>query len=369
MGIELGRGKSLTQIARRGRFASTTTTSPLLQRRTWFWLIGAALVTLLLWQSYASRERLFASHTNQRAGSVSKDVYNSTLGFGAIFMPVMPHRSDQIDTATLLGHLTGISITVTPGIYPENINRVAIPLGDYKPNEPGVLGAWRAHLNIMREVVKRNLSTALVFEADADWDIRIKEQVSLMAESIPGSGQKDAPFGLDWEMIWLGVSGHGYPADGDPGLKAAWKDESLPERDIMDGYIKSMLQASKLEGDQWRVLARAWFPVCTGAYAVTYAGAYRILYELGYNELYGPTDLELGRLGRDKKLDAYVVIPPLVSQYRTGSARDSEINEYASKFEGNEKGQSGSHVVRSARKALKSLYRMTEEMSPIARLA
>ena len=77
--------------------------------------------------------------------------------------------------------------------------------------------------------------------------------------------------------------------------------------------------------------------------------------------MYGPTDLELGRLGRDQKLDAYVVIPPLVSQYRTGSAGDSEINEYAGKFEGNEKGRSGSHVVTSARKALKSLHRGKKE--------
>lgn len=98
-------------------------------------------------------------------------------------------------------------------------------------------------------------------------------------------------------------------------------------------------------------------PICTGAYAVTYAGAYRILYELGYNELYGPTDLELGRLGRDNKLKAMVVIPPLTSQYRTGSASDSEINAYGGKFEGNEKGKSENHVVRSARKALKTLYR------------
>lgn len=98
-------------------------------------------------------------------------------------------------------------------------------------------------------------------------------------------------------------------------------------------------------------------PVCTGSYAVTYAGAYRILYELGYNELYGPTDLELGRLGRDSKLKAMVVIPPLTSQYRTGSAADSEINAYGGKFEGNEQGKSENHIVKSARKALKTLYR------------
>lgn len=56
-----------------------------------------------------------------------------------------------------------------------------------------------------------------------------------------------------------------------------------------------------------------------------------------------------------------VVIPPLIGQYRTGSAADSEINAYGGKFEGNEKGDSGGHIVQSARKSLKTLYSEIED--------
>ena len=157
-----------------------------------------------------------------------------------------------------MGHQTGISITVTPGIYPEDIRRVAIPLGDYKPNEAGVLGAWRAHLDIMREIVNRNLTTALIFESDADWDISFKEQLSLLAENIPGGGIENHPFGLDWEMIWLGVSGHGYNSDIGMGVRAVWRDESLPSTEAMDGFIKQTYEVSEVDGERWRVLARAY---------------------------------------------------------------------------------------------------------------
>ncbi|KAL9617990.1 MAG: hypothetical protein Q9160_007238 [Pyrenula sp. 1 TL-2023] len=265
-----------------------------------------------------------------------------------------------MDTAALLGHFTGISITTTPGVYPKDINRVAIPFGDYAPNEPGVLGAWRAHLNIMREIVQRNLSTALIFEADADWDVRFKDQLSLMAENMP-SGDEAAPYGLDWDMIWLGVSGNAWDRSLLKPAMALWKDDSLPTVDVMGGFVKDTYAAYGIQGDGWRVMAPAHSTICTAAFAVTYAGAYRILYELGYNELHGPTDLELSRLGRDGKLEAMVVIPPLIGQYRTGSAGDSEINAYEGKFEGNEKGDSGGHVVKSARKSLRTLYTETAD--------
>lgn len=163
-----------------------------------------------------------------------------------------------MDTAALLGHLSGISITVIPGVYPEDIHRVTLPLGDYSPNEPGVLGAWRAHLNIMREVVRRNLSTALIFEADADWDVSFKDQLGRMAESMPSGGSEETPYGLDWEMIWLGVSGNGWDRSRLKPAMALWRDESLPLREEMVGYIKDTYEAYAINGEGWRIMAPAW---------------------------------------------------------------------------------------------------------------
>lgn len=200
-------------------------------------------------------------HFKEGKGSLKRGLANSKFDvLGARrYSPLLTcvsSRSDQMDTAALLGHLTGISITTVPGVYPKDINRVALPLGDYSPNEAGVLGAWRAHLNVMREIVQRNLSTALIFEADADWDVSFKDQLSRMAENMP-SGDEEAPYGLDWEMIWLGVSGNAWDRSLLKPATALWKDDSLPTVDAMAGFVKETYAAYGIQGDGWRIMAPA----------------------------------------------------------------------------------------------------------------
>lgn len=115
MGPELGRHSSPL-----GRFSTNNTSkSPVValiaQKRIWIGVLVCVGLVVLLRQSYVSRERLFGADSdegreneeermgliagtgytssfksNGKGKKVVKAVHNGTLGFGEIFMPVMP---------------------------------------------------------------------------------------------------------------------------------------------------------------------------------------------------------------------------------------------------------------------------------------
>jgi len=95
-------------------------------------------------------------------------------------------RTDQIDTAALLSSYTEIDIVLVDGV--REVTEKAIPPGKgAQVLSKAELGCWRAHLNMLRMVIDRRLETALILEADVDWDIRIKDQLTLVSENIPDS--------------------------------------------------------------------------------------------------------------------------------------------------------------------------------------
>jgi hypothetical protein len=49
-------------------------------------------------------------------------------------------------------------------------------------------------MNFLRTVVEKRLETALVIEADADWDVRIKDQLTTLSKNLPDSTAK-YPYG------------------------------------------------------------------------------------------------------------------------------------------------------------------------------
>lgn len=89
----------------------------------------------------------------------------------------------------LAAHFTGMQIDYIDGV--SEVDTRTLPPGGINPNSNiGVLGSWRAHINVMRRwvaivlfpakclgnhlltlrrMVEQNISSALVFEDDADW--------------------------------------------------------------------------------------------------------------------------------------------------------------------------------------------------------
>jgi hypothetical protein len=181
-------------------------------------------------------------------------------------------------------------------------------------------------MNALRAVIQQNLSTALILEDDADWDIRIKSQLSefsvaarelpqLLTEierqqpgskheklsaaetakhsSIPhtsfleGSIPKDGGYGRDWDLLWLGHCGAHLPpaSPHHPNRITFSNDGTVPEPQ----HLRPMRRAEQDEvGHVYpahtRVAHRANQTLCTVAVAVTQLGARKLLYEFGIRD-------------------------------------------------------------------------------------
>lgn len=186
-------------------------------------------------------------------------------------------------------------------------------------------------------MVERNLTSALILEDDADWDVRIKEQLfdyaqtaraliqplsndhSIYADSTypkpqdaasPGpaldfnrlpstKNPNTSPYGDKWDVIWLGHCGMSFPTASSGGAASlpkgrvvSYDDSTVPERQ----YLKTVYNTDNLKEEypsHARVTHHASNGACSLGYAVSQAGARRLLYWLGLMEMTTAFDLEL----------------------------------------------------------------------------
>ncbi|PMD33181.1 glycosyltransferase family 25 protein [Hyaloscypha variabilis F] len=87
-----------------------------------------------------------------------KAVLNETLGFQKLLVINMPERTDRRDAVTLAAGVSNMKIEFVMGVRGESVPEVALPPGVYQ-----------------------NLSTALIFEDDVDWDVRLRPQLQAFA--------------------------------------------------------------------------------------------------------------------------------------------------------------------------------------------
>lgn len=286
---------------------------------------------------------------------------------------------------TLMGALTGLQFTFLPAVDGNNVPDNAMP-----PKAEGwtgkVRGSWRAHMDALWHVVQNNLSTAIIFEDDLDWDVRIRSQAQDFAlasrallqplagrpgnkaefadPTYPTVQPKDveldppplsfaqlpptqppltSPYGDGWDLLWLGHCGVQQPV-GNP--KDGWAERSrvLSRGAVVRLGDATVPQAKHIHSwdddgharfreaypDHTRVTHHSLDAVCTFAYAVSQAGARKILYELGLWKMDDPFDLGLrqfcdGIMGHGRHI-CLTTQPSLFSHYehKDGSELDHE---------------------------------------------
>ncbi|KAF2003277.1 glycosyltransferase family 25 protein, partial [Amniculicola lignicola CBS 123094] len=112
-----------------------------------------------------------------------KDILNTTLGFQKILVLNIPYRTDRRDATTLSAALSNITVDFIPGVTGDSIHQKAYP----PPQESnikltkGIKGSWRTHMNALQYIVEHNLTTAMIFEDDVDWDIRVRQNLQRFA--------------------------------------------------------------------------------------------------------------------------------------------------------------------------------------------
>jgi len=274
-------------------------------------------------------------------------VQNATLGFEKILAINLPERTDYRDGLTLAGAVSNIKIDIIDGVHGDEVLEKVLPPIHRESPEPSLKGSWRAHLNAIQRVVENNWTTALIFESDVDWDVRVKDILSNIALATEATLLSPAdrpselseisflnaiptsPYGDGWDILWLGHCGmqikHG------SAVIVMKNDDTVPEAQFVrtwDSEEKSPLENYSLHS---RIVFKSDDCVCTIAYAVTQQGARQLLNSLGLHRMNGPFDIMLREwCAGDKGDDQHVclgTLPPAFAAHKPAgsTAGDSDM--------------------------------------------
>ncbi|KAG5931109.1 hypothetical protein E4U53_001945 [Claviceps sorghi] len=284
--------------------------------------------------------------------------------FEDIFVVGLPSRSDRRDGMTLTAALSEISIKFVNGVKGEEVSEKAVPVPENGQHLEGPsLGSWRGHMDAIQEVVRRNLSSALILEDDVDWDVRIREQLRDFAlssraliqplrrgqpgryadptyphpaDGAPGEASHLdfynlprtvepalTPYGDSWDVLWLGHCGMSFPFADNPTMAKARvvrpDDVSVPPKKDLWSLNQPFGLLDEYPAHT-RVVHHAQEGVCSLAYAVSRRGARSMLRDLALQPATDAFDILLrfyceGTHGRAKH-ECLAVNPTLFSHHR-----------------------------------------------------
>ncbi|CAK1357441.1 hypothetical protein CB0940_07823 [Cercospora beticola] len=287
------------------------------------------------------------------------DILNQTLGFEKLYSIIMPSRTDLRDSLQLAAALTDLKIDIVDGKTAPQDPKAFPPHADDFGTNNSAIGAWRAHMDVLRMIVEQNISSAVVMESDVDWDYRIKQQMQGFARASRLLQQPEAhnswfedgdrlihplptitPYGDDWDLLWLGHCGMDLPSpDGHiPIGRAAYHDITVPpiEKMKLRGKFKNELKDAY--GECTRIVSHTADPLCSIAYAVSQRGARKLVYEMGVHKLDAAADLMFawacdGVHGR-KMHNCLTVNPQIFNQHRAAGpmSKASNIQHYTGKI-------------------------------------
>ncbi|KAK9241922.1 hypothetical protein V1506DRAFT_549181 [Lipomyces tetrasporus] len=268
--------------------------------------------------------------------SLAKHAQNASLGFGEIVYISMPDRTDRQDAMNLLAYSYGLKLKLLPGVSGADISSKAIPDEVPQRLRESELGCWRAHANAWRYLLESDMDTALVFEDDIDWTPDVKQTFETLSLQMQNSTVRllepsdyeraNAPYGLDWDILYVGSCKHGANPDFKP-LIQIWDDPDVPDaRHLTQKTLQALKEFGLTDAEigKKRVLVPAYRTECNTAYAITRQGAQRLLFAMSYAGLHGAVDEDMVRLFREGRLKGYSITPPVFSQFRVGGAKDTD---------------------------------------------
>ena len=314
----------------------------------------AVTVIFLLWNYYHVVSKAKSAYKSDQPFPTSAG--NATLGFQKMVYINLAHRYDYDDTMTLQSLVSNITLTRLPGVHFVDLKDAGLP----PASEGGELSWWgedhkkkkqacyRAHANLWRQMVDENWSSLLILEADAVWDIHIREMMRLASNGLnelmrlyPNSSAaihgseaytpesllatENDPYCVNnWDILSLGqtrefkLNEEEYYVYDDPYRK---KDSSFTYHHHM--------------GPDQRVVRRSGGILGLGAYAISRKGAEKMLLRAAI-DLNESVDLIIHHLTQEGYLNAYSLEPPLFGQweYVDGIGADvfnSEIDTYDNK--------------------------------------
>lgn len=303
-----------------------------------------------------------------------KLIANGTLGFEKIYAIGLSDRFDKRDSIEIAADVTGLQLTWIEGVRGKLMEPKTVPPSYKIPGVlPGVIGCWRSHMNVMRKIVAEKVSSALIFEDDADWDIRIVEQMQRFAvatkELLKHGGQDNtlskhtnSPYGEGWDILWIGHCGGFHGNTTSVPHYIIQNDETVPPPMAMDDMLFDLSPYLKWNqvvpgptcsahagrdppgkkcdsprlAPQDRIVQERAKPVCTASYAISLQGARKILARVGglsLTDVFAPVDQGIGDICSGatdlpgERTRCFTPSPPYVRGYKAKGMEmgDSDI--------------------------------------------
>ncbi|KAK0644380.1 hypothetical protein B0T16DRAFT_378419 [Cercophora newfieldiana] len=313
------------------------------------------IALFLLWKPTKLRQ-LSPLQYLKLSGKGSREILNGTLGFQEVLVLNLPERTDRRDAMTLAAALSEIDVTWVDGVAGKDVADKVMPDDSFdKGIARGNKGSWRAHMNALQMVVRKNMTSALILEDDADWDVRLKYQLQVfaqaaraftqptdsrsrmttadqwrpqvlsdissaemaLAEMPPNLQPTLTPYGDDWDVLWLGHCGTEFPKksamakvddakkethdhDGDKPYQTSLlritipNDPTVPTPENLKPHPFALKDALSEEyPPHTRIVHASSATTCTQAYAVSQQGARKLLWQFGLQTLTNGWDFML----------------------------------------------------------------------------
>lgn len=280
---------------------------------------------------------------------------NATLGFGGLYVvsgPGSPRRAHLEEAAAV----TELELTI-----PEQMTWTDADVRNFRPeNESesrvltGSVKAWLSHHLVLREFLASGLETALFFEDDVDWDIRVRTQqiplaqqaVQKLSETSPLDAEA-YPWGTeaDWDLLYVGHCGdyfgdiadgvgvgHNHPEQLAETQHVKFQDQTMLPRYDLHPFTAGILEAFGIP-QKTRLVHRSKWPLCTFGYALTRRTAERIITEIAPPHEQPERDISAFDVAilsgcRDGPLKCYSITPELFHHMEGESLiADAEASE------------------------------------------
>ena len=185
--------------------------------------------------------------------------------------------------------------------------------------ESHVIGCWRAHMDVYQKMVQERVSTALIFEDDADWDVSLKHQLVQFAKgsqfitNTTEHNTPNSPYGDGWDVLWIGHCGTWVLPEDDRRFFVIPNDPTVePPAFRKDNVAQPKMTPWEYGpdgGNHTRIVFHSEGAVCTAAYAISQRGARKALYHMSMNPFNSPIDWGMAGLCKNKKYDFTCISP------------------------------------------------------------
>lgn len=230
-----------------------------------------------------------------------------------------------------------------------------------------VIGCWRAHLDAAQKMVHEHVSSAMIFEDDADWDVAFKQQLVQFARGsrfileTPEHGEPPiSPYGDNWDLLWIGHCGQWVHPEDNRRFFVIPNDPTVePPHHRQNVDTPNMAYWEGANGDnQTRIVFKSEGGVCTAGYALSQRGARKILYYMSMQAFNRQVDWGYADLCKNKEYDftCVSVFPQLVGVFHTAgnTSKWSDIG-YGDESQSQVEPASAQHLVFSTRMNMENL--------------